>query len=83
MKEKIEDINFNLTPKMAKILIDFNNIKKEALRLKELYKNNNNKRLQIEIKKLELKLLNKRNLFIKEFRLKNVKEIKEYLDIKK
>lgn len=83
MKEKIEDINFNLTSKMAKILIDFNNIKKEVLQLKKLYKNNNDERLQIEIKKLELKLLNKRNLFIKEFRLKNVKEIKEYLDIKK
>ena len=35
MKEKIEDINFNLTSKMVKILIDFNNIKKEVLQLKK------------------------------------------------
>ena len=82
MKEKIEDINFNLTSKMAKILVDFNNIKKEVLQLKELYKNNNDKELLIKIEKLELKLINKRNLFIKEFRLKNLKEIKDYLDIK-
>ncbi len=38
MKEKLENINFNLTSKMAKILIDFNNIKKELFKLKELYK---------------------------------------------
>lgn len=83
MKEKIEDINFNLTSKMAKILVDFNNIKKEVLQLKELYKNNNDKELLIKIESLELELIKKRNLFIKEFRLKNLKEIKEYLDIKK
>ena len=82
MKEKIEDINFNFTSKMAKILIDFNNIKKEVLQLKKLYKNNNDERLLIEIESLELKLIKKRNLFIKEFRLNNLKEIKEYLDIK-
>lgn len=82
MKEKIEDINFNLTSKMVKILIDFNNIKKEVLQLKKLYKNNNDERLLIEIESLELKLIKKRNLFIKEFRLNNLKEIKEYLDIK-
>ena len=82
MKEKIEDININLTSKMAKILIDFNNIKKEVLQLKKLYKNNNDERLLIEIESLELKLIKKRNLFIKEFRLNNLKEIKEYLDIK-
>ena len=76
MKEKIEDINFNLTSKMAKILIDFNNIKKEVLQLKKLYKNNNDERLLIEIESLELKLIKKRNLFIKEFRLNNLKEIK-------
>lgn len=82
MKEKIEDINFNLTFKMAKILVDFYNIKKEVLQLKELYKNNNDKELLIKIERLELKLIKKRNLFIKEFRLNNLKEIKEYLDIK-
>ncbi|MBE6139798.1 MAG: hypothetical protein E7174_04825 [Firmicutes bacterium] len=82
MKEKIEDINFNLTSKMVKILIDFNNIKKEVLQLKKLYKNNNDERLLIKIESLELKLIKKRNLFIKEFRLNNLKEIKEYLDIK-
>lgn len=38
MKEKIEDINFNLTSKMVKILIDFNNIKKEVLQLKKYRK---------------------------------------------
>lgn len=38
MKEKIEDINFNLTSKMVKILIDFNNIKKEVLQLKKYIK---------------------------------------------
>lgn len=82
MKKKIEDINFNLTYKMVKILLDFNNIKKEVLQLKELYKNNNDKELLIKIESLELKLIKKRNLFIKEFRLNNLKEIKEYLDIK-
>lgn len=82
MKEKLENINFNLTSKMAKILIDFNNIKKEVLQLKELYKNNNDKELLIKIERLELKLIKKRNLFIKEFGLNNLKEIKEYLDIK-
>lgn len=82
MKEKIEDINFNLTSKMVKILIDFNNIKKELFKLKKLYKNNNDERLLIEIESLKLKLIKKRNLFIKEFRLNNLKEIKEYLDIK-
>lgn len=34
MEEKVEYINFNLTPKMVKILIDFNNTKKEVLQLK-------------------------------------------------
>lgn len=82
MKEKIEDINFNLTSKMVKILIDFNNTKKEVLQLKELYKNNNDKKLLLKIKKLESKLIKKRNLFIKEFRLNNINEIKKYLDIK-
>ena len=82
MKEQIEDIIFNLTSKMAKLLIDFNNIKKEVFELKELYKNNNNKELLIKIQSLELKLIKKRNLLIKEFRLNNLKEIKEYLDIK-
>ena len=67
---------------MVKILIDFNNIKKKVLQLKKLYKNNNDERLLIEIESLELKLIKKRNLFIKEFRLNNLKEIKEYLDIK-
>lgn len=74
MEEKVEYINFNLTPKMVKILIDFNNTKKEVLQLKELYKNNNDKKLLLKIKK--------RNLFIKEFRLNNINEIKKYLDIK-
>lgn len=82
MKEKIEDINFNLTSKMVKILIDFNNIKKEVFELKELYKNHNDKELLIEIERLELKMMKKRNLFIKEFRLNNLKAIKDYLDIK-
>jgi len=82
MKEKIKDINFNLTFKIVKILVDFNNIKKEVLQLKELYKKNNDKELLIKIESLELKLIKKRNLFIKEFGLNNLKEIKEYLDIK-
>ena len=68
MKEKIEDINFNFSSKMAKILVDFNNIKKELFELKELYKNNNDKELLIKIESLGLKLIKKRNLFIKEFR---------------
>lgn len=82
MKEKIEDINFNLTQKMIKTLI-VNDTKKELFELKELYKNNNDKKLLLKIERSELKLIKKRNLFIKEFRLNNLKEIKEYLDIKK
>ncbi len=82
MEEKIEDIKFNLTPKMAKILVDFNNIKKELFELKKLYKNDNDKRLLIKIEWLELKLMKKRNLFIREFRLNNVNEIKRYLNSK-
>ena len=82
MEEKVEYINFNLTPKIVKILIDFNNTKNEVLQLKELYKNNNDKKLLLKIKKLESKLIKKRNLFIKEFRLNNINEIKKYLDIK-
>lgn len=82
MKEKIEDINFNLTQKMIKTLI-VNDTKKELFEQKELYKNNNDKKLLLKIERSELKLIKKRNLFIKEFRLNNLKEIKEYLDIKK
>lgn len=83
MKEKAEDIKFNLTPKMENILIDFINEKNELFELKELYKNNNDKKLSIKIEKLELKLINNRNLFIKEFWLNNINEIRKYLDIKK
>lgn len=42
MEEKVEYINFNLTPKMVKILIDFNNTKKEVVNVNiELDKNVN------------------------------------------
>lgn len=47
MKEKIEDIKFNLIPKMEIILIDFLNAKNELFKLKELYKNNSDKKIFI------------------------------------
>lgn len=76
MTKRIEDINFNLTDKMIKILIDFNNIKKELNLLKH---NKDNIKL---INNLELKLVNKKTQFIKEFRLNNKREIEQYLNIK-
>ena len=67
---------------MENILIYFLNVKNELFKLKELYKNTRDKKLLIKMEKLESKLINKKNIFIKEFRLNNVSEIKKYLDIK-
>ena len=80
MKEKLELVNFNLTKIMSEELINFNNLKKELMKLtsKEIL----NKVEIKKIKELEDELNKSRIRFIKEFRLNNKDEIDKYLQIK-
>ena len=80
MKEKLELVNFNLTKIMSEELINFNNLKKELMKLKS--KEILNKVEIKKIKELEDELNKSRIRFIKEFRLNNKDEIDKYLQIK-
>lgn len=80
MKEKLELVNFNLTPIMATELIKFNKLKKELTELKN--KRISNKEEIIKINKLENELNKTRINFIREFRENNKEEIIRYLHIK-
>ena len=82
MKEKIENIKFNLTPEMLKILIQFNKINKKYNSLIEEYDLTGNEELMLKIKELLKKKDESRELFIKQFQLNNRAEIKKYLQIK-
>ena len=82
MDKKLESIKFNLTPEMSLELIKFNTLKRQLIDLKELYNLDKKENLLLQIKKLEKKLENSKNNFIKEFRLNNKKEIINYLKIK-
>lgn len=82
MKKDLELVKFNLTPSMSFELIKFNKLKKELNNLKELYNLDKNEKLLLQIKNIEIELINCRNNFINEFRINNVNEIKKYLEIK-
>lgn len=82
MQKDIELIRFNMTDEMESELINFNKIKKELTKLEELYKKDNSKNLDNEIKVLKKKLNESRDNFIREFRINNVHEIEEYLELK-
>jgi hypothetical protein len=80
MKEKLESVNFKLTPVMTRELIKFNSIKKELITLKskEILDNED----LIKISNLENELNKTRINFINEFRNNNKEEIIKYLHIK-
>ena len=80
MKQNLDLVKFNLTKQMAKDLIEFNNLKKELIKLKEIDNLTNKKNK--EIKKLEEQLNIIKIKFIKEFRENNKEEIIKYLEIK-
>ena len=80
MKQKLSEVEFNLTHNMAKHLIIFNELKKELINIKS--KSILEKEDLIKINKLENKLNKIRIKFIKEFRENNRKEINEYLELK-
>ena len=82
MKEKVELVRFNLTQEMSLELIRFNNMKKEFNELKKLYNLDKNKKLLLQINKLEKELVKSKNKFIKEFSENNKEEIEKYLKIK-
>ena len=76
MKEKLELVNFNLTPIMIEELIKFNSLKKELFNLE-----NTNGEL-VKIEKLKNELNKSRIRFIKNFRENNKEEIAKYLQVK-
>ena len=80
MKEKLESVNFKLTPVMTRELIKFNSIKRELITLKskEILDNED----LIKISNLENELNKTRINFINEFRNSNKEEIIKYLHIK-
>ena len=80
MKSKLESVNFNLTDKMTKELIKFNNLKKELIKLKN--KEILDRKDLIKKGELEEKLNKTRISFINEFRNSNPEEIIEYLKLK-
>ena len=79
MQKKLELIRFNLTPSMALILIKYNNIKKELLEVTKLYNLDKNKDLLLKILEFQDELTHLKFEFIKEFRVTNKKQIKEFL----
>lgn len=85
MKNRHKDfelVKFNLTPKMSQELIKFNELKKKINELKKLYNLDKNKKLLLQILKLEDELNETKTRFILEFRLNNKDEIIEYLNIR-
>ena len=82
MQKNIELIRFNMTDEMESELINFNKIKKELTKLEALYKKDSNKNLDKEIELLKTKLNESRDNFVREFRINNVHEIEEYLELK-
>lgn len=80
MKQKLESVSFNITDKMAKELIEFNNLKKELINLRN--KKILDKEDLIKISKLEDELNKIRLNFINEFRNSNKEEIIKYLNLK-
>ena len=82
MEKDLELVNFKLTPSMSFELIKFSDLKKELKKLEELYNLDKNEKLLLQIKNIEIELINCRNNFLNEFRINNVDEIKKYLELK-
>ena len=68
MAQKIEQLKFNLTSDMLKILLKFNSLESK-------YKKTNDPKILKDLNSLK-------NLFIEEFRIYNKKEIEEYLKLR-
>ena len=80
MKNNINSIKFNLTYEMAQKLIEFNELKKKLINLKN--KKVLTKEESIELNEMTNNLNKLKVSFIKSFRLSNEDEILEYLKIK-
>ena len=80
MKNNINSIKFNLTYEMAQKLIEFNELKKQLINLKN--KKVLTKEESIELNEMTNNLNKLKVSFIKSFRLSNEDEILEYLKIK-
>ena len=68
MAQKIEQLKFNLTSDMLKLLLEFNSLESK-------YKGTNDPKLLEELNSI-------RRLFMEEFRMYNKKEIEEYLKLR-
>ena len=79
---KLEDMKFNLTPKMKKILLNFNCLVKKKYELLKLYDSTEDKSLFDEMIEIEKQKDKCKYEFISEFQKSNKKEIDEYLKLK-
>ncbi len=79
---KLEDMKFNLTPKMKKILLNFNSLVKKKYELLKLYDSTEDKSLFDEMIEIEKQKDKCKYEFISEFQKSNKKEIDEYLKLK-
>lgn len=82
-EKDLELVKFVLTPEMSLELINFNNLKKELFKLKEMYNlDKNNENLLLQIQEIQEKLDESRDRFVRDFRKNNKEEIDKYLEIK-
>jgi len=82
-EKDLELVKFVLTPDMSLELINFNNLKKELFKLKEMYNlDKNNDNLLLQIQEIQEKLDESRDRFVQDFRKNNKEEIDKYLEIK-
>ena len=82
-EKDLELVKFVLTPDMSLELINFNNLKKELFKLKEMYNlDKNNENLLLQIQEIQEKLDESRDRFVQDFRKNNKEEIDKYLEIK-
>lgn len=84
--EKVSNIKFNFTKKMATQMISINNLKKQLIELNEQKKQNLNKDdyliLEHEYDNIIKEIEQCKKEFIKEFQKQNQKQIKQYLNSK-
>ena len=82
-EKDLELVKFVLTPDMSLELINFNNLKKELFKLKEMYNlDKNDDKLLLKIQEIQEKLDESRDRFVQDFRKNNKEEIDKYLEIK-
>lgn len=82
MGKNFDDIKFSISPKMAQALIDYDIAKKRLDKLKSLDQTKMTKEILEEISQNEKKIVEFRNAFIQQFRLHNIEEIKEYIELR-